>query len=202
MWAGTDDGLIQLTQDEGKTWTNVTPKDMPEWSRISQIDASPFDAGTAYVAVDRHQFDDLHPYIYKTSDYGKTWTKLGTGIPDTMFVRVVREDPKKRGLLYAGTEQGVFVSFDDGANWRSLKLNLPTAPVHDLIVKDDDLVVATHGRAFWILDDLSPLRQYSDEIARKEAFLYTPATAYRMQAGEGGEHHPSKMRGQNPPVAL
>ena len=200
LWAGTDDGLIQLTQDEGKTWTNVTPKEMPEWSRISQIEASPFDAGTAYVAAERHQFDDLHPYIYKTSDYGKTWTKLGTGIPDNMFVRVVREDPKKRGLLYAGTEEGIFVSFDDGANWRSLKLNLPTTPVHDLLVKNNDLVVATHGRAFWVLDDLSPLRQYSDQVAQKEAFLYTPATAYRMQAGAGGEHHPSKIRGQNPPA--
>ena len=136
LWVGTDDGLIQLTQDEGKTWTNVTPKDMPEWGRVSQIDPSPFDAGTAYVAVDRHQFDDLRPYMYKTSDYGKSWTKLGPGIPDTTFVRVVREDPKKRGLLYAGTETGVYVSFNDGANWRPLKLNLPTTPVHDLVIKE------------------------------------------------------------------
>jgi photosystem II stability/assembly factor-like uncharacterized protein len=200
LWVGTDDGLIQLTQDEGKTWTNITPKDMPEWSRVSQIDASPHDAGTAYVAVDRHQFDDLHPYIYKTSDYGKTWTKLTAGIPDTMFVRVVREDPKKRGLLYAGTEQGVFVSFNDGANWRPLQLNLPTTPVHDLVVKDNDLVVATHGRSFWILDDLSPLRQYGDELAQKDVFLYSPATAYRIQAGAGGERHPSKRTGENPPA--
>ena len=201
LWVGTDDGLIQLSQDGGKTtWANVTPKDMPEWSRISQIDPSPFDAGTAYVAVDRHQFDDLRPYIYKTSDYGKTWTKLGQGIPETTFVRVVREDPKKRGLLYAGTEQGIYVSFNDGSNWRPLKLNLPTTPVHDLVVKDNDLVVATHGRAFWILDDLTPLRQYSDDIAQKDAFLYTPATAYRIQAGAGGEHHPSKRTGQNPPA--
>jgi photosystem II stability/assembly factor-like uncharacterized protein len=199
LWVGTDDGLIQLTQDEGKTWTNVTPKDMPEWSRISQIDPSPFDAGTAIVAVDRHQFDDLHPLIYKTSDYGKTWTKLGKGIPDNAFVRVVREDPKKRGLLYAGTETGIYVSFDDGANWRAMQLNLPTAPVHDLKIKDNDLVVATHGRAFWILDDVSPLRQYTDEIAQKAAFLYTPSTAYRIQAGAGGEGHPSKRVGQNPP---
>jgi len=200
LWVGTDDGLVQLTQDEGRTWTNVTPKDMPEWSRISQIDPSPFDAGTAYIAVDRHQFDDLKPYIYKTSDYGKTWTKLGNGIPDTTFVRVVREDPKKRGLLYAGTETGVFVSFNDGANWRSLQLNLPTTPVHDLVVKDNDLVLATHGRSFWILDDLSPLRQYSDPIVQKDTFLYTPATAYRIQAGAAGEKNPSKRTGQNPPV--
>ena len=198
LWVGTDDGLIQLTKDEGKNWANVTPKDMPEWGRISQIDPSPFDGGTAYVAVDRHQFDDLHPYIYKTGDYGKTWTKLGQGIPDTTFVRVVREDPKKRGLLYAGTEQGIYVSFNDGANWRPLKLNLPTTPVHDLVIKDNDLVVATHGRAFWILDDVSPLRQYSDEIAQKDAFLYTPETAYRIQAGASGERHPSKRTGMNP----
>jgi photosystem II stability/assembly factor-like uncharacterized protein len=200
LWVGTDDGLIQLTQDEGKTWTNVTPKDMLEWSRISQIDASPFDAGTAYVAVDRHQFDDLHPYIYKTSDYGKTWAKLGQGIPDDHFVRVVREDPKKRGLLYAGTEEEVFVSFNDGANWRPLKLNLPTTPIHDLAIKNDDLVVATHGRAFWILDDLSPLRQYTDDVVQKDACLYTPATAYRIQAGAGSPHHVSKTSGQNPPA--
>ena len=200
LWVGTDDGLIQLTKDEGKTWTNVTPKDMPEWSRVSQIDASSHDAGTAYVAVDRHQFDDLKPYIYKTSDYGKTWTKLGNGIPETTFVRVVREDPKKKGLLYAGTETGVYISFDDGANWRPLKLNLPTTPVHDLVVKDNDLVLATHGRAFWILDDVSPLRQYSDEISQKAAFLYAPSTAYRIQAGASSERHPAKTVGQNPPA--
>jgi len=200
LWVGTDDGLIQLTQDEGKTWTNITPKDMPEWSRISQIDASPFDAGTAYIAVDRHQFDDLKPYIYKTSDSGKTWTKLGTGIPDNTFVRVVREDPKKKGLLYAGTETGVFISFNDGAKWQPLKLNLPTTPIHDLVIKENDLVVATHGRAFWILDDVSPLRQYNEETGAKDAFLYKPSTAYRLQAGGGAERHPSKRTGQNPPA--
>jgi len=199
LWVGTDDGLIQLTQDEGKTWTNVTPKEIPDWSRISQIDPSPFDAGTAYVAVDRHQFDDLRPYIYKTSDYGKTWTKLTQGIPDTTFVRVVREDPKRRGLLYCGTEEGIFVSFNDGENWRPLRLNLPTVPVHDLAVKGNDLIVATHGRAFWILDDLSPLRQYSDETAQKDAFLYKPETAFRIQAGALSWHHTPSGVGQNPP---
>ncbi len=200
LWVGTDDGLIQLTRDEGKSWANITPKNLPEWSRISQIEASPHDAGTAYVAVDRHQNDDLKPYIYKTSDYGKTWTKLTNGIPDGAFVRAVREDPKKRGLLYAGTESGVFVSFNDGAAWKSLKLNLPTTPVHDLVVKDNDLVVATHGRAFWILDDISPLRQFSDDVAKDDLHLYTPGPAYRIQAGAGGEHHPSKRTGQNPPA--
>lgn len=199
IWVGTDDGLIQVTRDEGKNWNNVTPKDMPEWSRISQVEASPLDAGTAYVAVDRHQNDDLRPYIYKTSDYGQTWTKLTNGIPEGSFVRAVREDPKKRGLLYAGTENGVYVSFNDGAEWRSLKLNLPTTPVHDLVIKDNDLVVATHGRAFWILDDVSPLRQFSDDVAKMDVHLYTPGPAYRIQAGAGGEHHPSKRTGQNPP---
>jgi photosystem II stability/assembly factor-like uncharacterized protein len=200
IWVGTDDGLIQLTRDDGKNWNNVTPKDLPEWSRISQIEASPFEAGTAYVAVDRHQNDDLHPYIYKTSDYGQTWTKLGNGIPDGSFVRAVREDPRKRGLLYAGTENGVYISFNDGADWRSLKLNLPTTPVHDLVIKDNDLVVATHGRAFWILDDVSPLRQFSDDLAKKNVYLYTPGPAYRIQAGAAGERHPSKLTGQNPPA--
>jgi photosystem II stability/assembly factor-like uncharacterized protein len=199
IWAGTDDGLVQLTRDEGKSWANVTPRDLPEWSRISQIDASPFDAGTAYVAVDRHQNDDLRPYIYKTSDFGKSWTKLGKGIPDTTFVRAVREDPKRKGLLYAGAETGVYVSFDDGANWRSLQLNLPTVPVHDLVVKDDDLLLATHGRAFWILDNLAPLRQFTDSVAGEDLHLYTPATAYRYHS-EGGDEDRPKLAGPNPPT--
>jgi photosystem II stability/assembly factor-like uncharacterized protein len=199
IWVGTDDGLIQVTRDGGKNWTNVTPKSLPEWSRISQVEASPHDAGTAYVAVDRHQSDDLHPYIYITRDYGKTWTNLTKGIADSAFVRAVREDPKRRGLLYAGTETGVYVSFDDGANWRSLQLNLPTTPVHDLVVKDNDLVLATHGRAFWILDDVSPLRQYNDGIAKEDLHLYTPGTTVRYQ---NSSEHPSKpiLVGQNPPT--
>src|SRR5580700_6736728 len=200
IWVGTDDGLVQITRDAGKSWANVTPKDLPEWSRVSLIDASPHDAGTAYVAVDRHQNDDLRPYIYKTSDYGQTWTKLTNGIPDGSFVRAVREDPKKRGLLYAGTENGVYVSFNDGADWRSLKLDLPTTPVHDLVVKDNDLVVATHGRAFWILDDISPLRQFSDDVAKQDVHLYTPASAYRIQAGKPAEHDSLKGTAQNPPT--
>jgi photosystem II stability/assembly factor-like uncharacterized protein len=199
IWVGTDDGLIQITRDEGKNWANVTPKDMPEWSRVSQIEASPRNAGTAYVAVDRHQNDDLRPYIYKTSDYGQTWAKITNGIPEGSFVRAVREDPKKPGLLYAGTENGVYVSFNDGADWRSLKLNLPSTPIHDLVVKNDDLVVATHGRAFWILDDVSPLRQFRDDIGAKDIHLYAPGVAYRIQAGQVSERHASKRTGQNPP---
>ena len=197
IWSGADDGLIQVTRDEGKNWANVTPKDLPEWSRISLIEASPHEAGKAYVAVDRHQNDDLRPYIYKTTDYGKTWTKIITGIPDNVFARAVREDPKKKGLLYAGTEHGVFVSFDDGAHWRSMELNLPIVPVHDLIIKDDDLVVATHGRSFWILDDVSPLRQFADSIANEPVHLYQPGTAFRVHMGEAPPH--SSFAGQNPP---
>jgi photosystem II stability/assembly factor-like uncharacterized protein len=198
IWAGTDDGLVQLTRDGGKSWTNVTPKDLPEWSRVSQIEASPFDAGTAYVAVDRHQSDDVRPYIFKTSDYGKTWTSGAKGIPDNLFVRAVREDPKKKGLLYAGTENGVFVSFNDGGEWRPLQLNLPRSPIHDLIVKNDDLVVATHGRSFWILDDLSPVRQFNADVANQAVHLFTPATAFRIHNPEEAPHH-AVLVGQNPP---
>ena len=199
IWAGTDDGLIQLTRDGGNSWNNVTPKDLPEWSRVSLIEASPQDAGTAYVALDRHQLDDLRPYIYKTGDYGKTWTRLGKGIPDGSFVRAVREDPKKRGLLYAGTETGVYVSFNDGAEWRPLKLNLPTTPIHDLVVKNDDLVLATHGRSFWILDDITPLRQFSDQVANSDVYLYKPGTAYRMHNGDEEDRPKPKLVGMNPP---
>ena len=197
IWAGTDDGLIHVTRDGGKNWTNVTPKDLPDWSRISLIDASPHDAGTAYVAVDRHQLDDYHPYVYKTSDYGKTWTKITKGIADDTFVRAVREDPKRRGLLYAGTEKGVYVSFNDGADWRSLQLNLPTTPVHDLVVKNDDLVLATHGRSFWILDDVSPLRQFKDDLPQQEVRLYAPATATRLHYAD--DVPKPILVGENPP---
>lgn len=199
IWAGTDDGLIHVTQDEGKTWTNVTPKDLPEWSKVSLIEASPRDAGKAYVAIDRHQNDDLHPYIYRTSDYGKTWSRIVTGIPDTAFVRAVREDPKKSGLLYAGTERGVFVSFDDGAQWRSMQLNLPTAPIHDLVVKNDDLVLATHGRSFWILDDVGPLRQFADPVGSEDVHLYQPSTAFRRRIPASEEGPRSAFSGHNPP---
>ncbi len=197
IWAGTDDGLIHVTRDGGKNWANITPKEMPEWSRVSLIDASAHDAGTAYVAVDRHQLDDLKPYIYKTGDYGKSWTKRVTGIPEGSFVRAVREDPKRRGLLYAGTETGVYVSFDDGKNWRRLRLNLPTTPVHDLVVRGDDLVLATHGRSFWILDNVTPLRQFSEEAANAESHLYQPQAALRTQMNTS--FFRPVLAGQNPP---
>ncbi len=197
IWAGTDDGLIQLTRDGGKSWTNITPKDLPEWSKISQIDASPFDPSAAWVAVDRHANDDMKPYIYATADYGATWRKLGLGIPDGSFVRAVREDPKRKGLLFAGTETGVFVSQDAGATWASLQLNLPTVPVHDLVIKDNDLLLATHGRSFWILDDISPLRQANAQTMKADFWLYQPAAALRVHAF--GDSEALAGGGENPP---
>jgi photosystem II stability/assembly factor-like uncharacterized protein len=196
LWAGTDDGLVHITRDGGANWRNITPKGLPPWSLISMIDTSTFAAGRAFVAATRYKSDDFKPYIYKTTDYGRTWTKITNGIPDDAFVRVVREDPERRGLLYAGTETGVYVSFDDGANWQSLQLNLPVVPIHDMVVKEDDLVVATHGRSFWILDDLTPLQQINQEVADSAVFLYQPRAAYRM-GGFGGFSMPGL--GENPP---
>jgi photosystem II stability/assembly factor-like uncharacterized protein len=174
IWVGSDDGLVHLTRDGGQHWENITPKAMPEWGTVSMIEVSPHDAGTAYIAVERHKMDDFAPYLFKTTDFGKTWTKLVEGIPANDYVHAVRVDPRKASLLFAGTEQGMYVSFDDGAHWKSLQLNLPMSPVNDLIVKNNDLVVATHGRAFWILDDISPLEQYNDSIPQQEAHLFTP----------------------------
>jgi photosystem II stability/assembly factor-like uncharacterized protein len=174
IWAGSDDGLVHITKDGGQHWDNVTPKAMPEWGTVSMIEASPTDAGTAYMAVERHKMDDFTPYVFKTTDFGKTWTKLANGIPTDNYVHAVRVDPKRPGLLFAGTEKGVYVSFNDGGKWEPLQLNLPMSPVNDLIVKGNDLVVATHGRAFWILDDIGPLRQYSDSIPQQQAHLFTP----------------------------
>jgi photosystem II stability/assembly factor-like uncharacterized protein len=196
LWAGTDDGLVHVSTDDGKTWTNVTGK-IPEWSTVSIIDPSPHDANTAYVAVDRHRLDDFKPYIYKTNDLGKTWATIVNGIPDGAYVRAVREDPKKKGLLYAGTETGVFVSFDDGAHWQPLQLNLPISPIHDLVVKDDDLVVATHGRSFWVLDNLAPIRQVTPQMNSAEVVLYQPQVGLRL-------HYPFEFDkrqpvGDNPP---
>ena len=166
IWTGSDDGLVHVTRDGGKNWTNVTPsKDiMPEWIQINSLDASPFDAGTAYVAATMYKHDDYKPYLYKTSDYGKTWKKITNGIPDGAFTRVIREDPNKRGLLYAGTETGMYISFDDGANWQSMQFNLPVDPITDLAIhkREKELVAATQGRSFWIFDDLPMLHQLMD----------------------------------------
>jgi photosystem II stability/assembly factor-like uncharacterized protein len=197
LWAGTDDGLVQLTRDGGKNWANVTPKDVPEWAMISLIEPSPFDAATAYIAVDAHKLDNFKPYILKTSDFGKTWTRITDGLLDGSYVHAVREDPKRRGLLYAGTETGIWVSFNDGSNWQPLQLNLPPTPIHDMVIHDDDLVVATHGRSFWVLDDLSPLRQASPSITGEDVHLFGPNTAVRTREG-----HVNPRRypiGENPP---
>ena len=196
IWAGTDDGLIQVTTDDGQHWSNVTPK-MPEWSTVDLIEPSPDDGNTAYVAVDRHKLDDFKPYIFKTSDLGKKWSAITNGIPDGSYVHAIREDPKRRGLLYAGTETGVFVSFDDGAHWQRLQLNLPTSPIHDLVVKDDDLVVATHGRSFWVLDDLTPVRQVNTQSTQADVILYQPQTALRLHYPEDFDRR--QPVGDNPP---
>jgi photosystem II stability/assembly factor-like uncharacterized protein len=183
IWVGTDDGLIQLTRDDGKSWTNVTPKALPEWAMVSLIEPSPFDAGTAYAAVDAHKLDNFKPYIFKTTDFGKTWTMLSNGLPDGSYVHAVREDPNKKGMLYAGTETGIWVSFDDGAHWQTLQLNLPTTPIADLIIHDDDLLVATHGRAFWSLDNIDPLRQMKAGMISEDARIFAPSTVTRRRTG-------------------
>jgi photosystem II stability/assembly factor-like uncharacterized protein len=202
IWAGTDDGLVHITKDGGKNWTNITPKAMPEWTRVNLIEPSPYDAGTAYLAADLHFSDDFRPMIFKTADFGKTWTTITNGIPAKDYVHSVHTDPKRKGLLYAGTETGIFVSFDDGANWQSLQLNLPHAPVYDTTVHGDDLVAATHGRAFWVLDNITPLRETNASIASGAAHLYTPAVAYRERGagGFGGGGGARKNIGQNPPA--
>lgn len=195
LWAGSDDGLVHISQDNGATWQNVTPHFGGKFTRVSVIEPSHYDAGTAYLAANRYQQDDFHPYLYRTTDYGKSWTPISTGIPDIAYTRAIREDPVKRGLLYAGTEIGVFVSFDDGAHWQSLQLNLPRSSARDLIVHGSDLAVATHGRAFWVLDDLTPLRQMSDAIRREPVHLFTPDTAIRW---DGGRARRNVAAGQNP----
>ncbi|MGH9446477.1 MAG: WD40/YVTN/BNR-like repeat-containing protein, partial [Terriglobia bacterium] len=201
IWAGTDNGLIQLTRDGGKTWQNVTPPGLPAWSKISLIEASHFDAAVAYAAVDRHRINDFKPYIYRTADYGKTWSSITNGIEAPAYVHAVREDPVRKGLLYAGTETGVYVSFDDGAHWESLQLNLPTASIRDLAIADNDLVAATHGRSFWILDDLTPLRQLSTETLDSGVYLFKPENAVRVRR-DVNRDTPLPLEtpvGQNPP---
>ncbi len=201
IWAGTDSGLIQLTRDDGKTWNNVTPSGLSDWSKISIIEASHFNSGVAYAAVDRHRLNDINPYIYRTRDFGKNWTRINNGIPDGAYVRSVREDRAKKGLLFAGTELGAYFSINDGDSWQPLQLNLPASPVHDLVIKDNDLVAATHGRAFWILDDISPLRQLTDQIKSEPAHLFQPSTAMRIRATTHGDTPipPEEPAGENPP---
>jgi photosystem II stability/assembly factor-like uncharacterized protein len=200
IWAGTDDGLIHVTRDGGRTWANVTPPALTSWSKVSIIDAGHFDAETAYAAVNRFRLDDLRPHIYRTHDGGKTWTEIVNGLPDDP-VNVVREDPQRKGLLFAGSERAVYVSFDDGDHWQSLRMNMAASSVRDLVVHNDDLVVATHGRSFWILDDITPLRQLSAQVAASDAFLFQPETAYRVQRNVNTDTPlpPEEPAGQNPP---
>ena len=204
IWVGTDNGLIQVTTDEGKHWQNVTPKGLPAWSKISLIEASHFDAGTAYAAVDRHRVDDFKPYIYRTTDYGTNWTQISDGIDLPAYVHVVREDPVRESLLYAGTETGVYVSFDKGNRWESLQLNLPTASIRDLAIQDGDLVAATHGRSFWILDNLTPLRQLNQQVISSDVYLFQPETAIRIRR-DVNRDTPLPLEtpvGENPPAGV
>jgi photosystem II stability/assembly factor-like uncharacterized protein len=201
LWAGSDDGLVHLTRDGGKTWTNVTANvtGLPEWGTVAAIEPSPFDPAVAYLAVDAHRMDDVRPHLWKTADYGKSWRSLAAALPQDVYLHAVREDPKRKGLLYVGTEKGVSYSPDDGATWRELRLNLPTVAVHDLVVKDDDLVVGTHGRSIWILDDLTAVREWSRDVGAKGAHLFTARPAVRWRH-DGPVSSQVKGPGQNPPV--
>ena len=202
IWTGSDDGLVHVTRDAGKTWSNVTPKDMPEWIQINSIDASPHDPGTAYVAATMYKSDDFRPYLYKTNDYGKTWKKIVNGIPAGSFTRVVREDPNHKGLLIAGTEFGLYISYDDGENWKPFNLNIPVTPITDVAFqkRDRELVVATQGRAFYVLDDMPLLYQLTDSVATEDAHLFKPKDVYRFGGGGrgGGGRAGGGAVGENP----
>jgi photosystem II stability/assembly factor-like uncharacterized protein len=201
IWAGTDDGLVHVTRDGGKNWQNVTPPGLSSWSKIAQIDAGRFDARTAYVAINRIRLDDMRPHVYRTHDGGTTWKEVNQGLPENGPVNVVREDPVRKGLLFAGTERAVFVSFDDGDHWSALRLNMPATSIRDLVIHDDDVVVGTHGRSFWVLDDMTPLRQISEDMGRSDAFLFKPQTAYRVHWNNNTDTPlpPEEPAGENPP---
>ncbi len=201
VWCGTNDGLVWRTADDGKHWDNVTPKEVGPWAMVTILEASHFDADTAYAAVDRHRLDDIAPHIYKTRDGGKTWHSIAAGIPPGSYVNVVREDPEKRGLLYAGTETGVFVSFDDGDRWQPLQGNLPNCSIRDISIRNGDLVIATHGRSFWVLDDIAPLRELTPTVAASDAWFFAPREAIRLHpAGFQGTPFPKdEPAGENPP---
>jgi photosystem II stability/assembly factor-like uncharacterized protein len=201
LWIGTDDGLIRNSPDDGATWRDVTPPALTSWSRVTTVEASHFDANWAYASVDRHQLQDFDPYIYRTRDMGKTWQRITTGLPAGGYVHVVKEDPQRKGALFAGTERGAFVSFDDGDRWQPLQLNLPATSVRDFQVYGNDLIVATHGRGFWVIDDISPLRQVNDAILAGDAYLFKPADAINVIQG-GGNGTPfqrDEARTDNPP---
>jgi photosystem II stability/assembly factor-like uncharacterized protein len=201
IWIGTDDGYFQLTNNDGKTWTNVTPPQVTPWSKVVMMEASHFDVNEAYAAVERHQLEDYEPYIYRTRDSGKTWAAITTGLPAGVYVQTVKEDPHRRGLLFAGTELGAYVSFDDGDHWQSLQLNLPHVSVRDLVIHRDDLIVATHGRGFWVLDNITALRQIDAEMSKSNAFLFKPAIAINVVPGsDNGTPQPrDEALAENPP---
>ena len=201
IWAGTDDGLVWLTRDGGQNWREVSPPGLTAWSKIAQLDASHFDPNGVYAAVNRFRLDDLHPYIYRTHDGGQTWEKITNGLPDDASVNVVREDPVRQGLLFAGTERAIYVSFNDGDSWQSLQLNLPATSMRDLVVHGDDIVVGTHGRSFWILDDITALREVTSEAAAASAFLFRPGITYRVRRNVNTDTPlpPEEPAGKNPP---
>ncbi|MBI1760084.1 MAG: glycoside hydrolase [Acidobacteria bacterium] len=202
LWVGTDDGLIHLTKDDGKTWQNVTPPELTAWSKVVMLEASHFDVNEAYAAIDRHRLTDNEPYIYRTRDGGKSWQKITQGLPAGVYLQTIKEDTQRRGLLFAGTELGVFVSFNDGEQWQSLQLNLPPCSMRDLAVHEDDLIVATHGRGFWVLDDITALRQINDEVTRADAYLFRPADALNLPPhSEYGTPQPrDEPLAENPPT--
>jgi hypothetical protein len=204
IWAGTDDGLIHITRDAGKTWTNVTPSALTPWAKVSLIEASHFDPNTAYAAINTLRLDDVQPHIYRTRDGGLTWREIVGGLPAGAIVNTVREDTLRRGLLFAGTERAVFTSFDDGETWQPLRLNMPATSIRDLVIKDDDVVVGTHGRGFWILDDIMPLRQITADIARAPAYLFRPGIAYRARWNKNTDTPmpPDEPAAPNPPDGI
>src|SRR5579863_7602701 len=207
VWVGTDDGLIHVTRDDAKTWQNVTPPAMTPWSKVSQIEAGHFDAETAYASVDRHRIADSKPYIYRTRDGGKTWQNVVAGIPEGAFVNSVKEDPKAKGLLYAATELRVYVSFDDGDRWQPLQNNMPVTSIRDIVVHGDDLDIATHGRGFWVMDQMSALREIAAkgaQIASASAYLFAPGETYAIRAGSmNGTPLPHEEPQQlNPPAGV
>ncbi|TMA19596.1 MAG: hypothetical protein E6J88_18250 [Deltaproteobacteria bacterium] len=201
IWAGSDDGLIHVTRDGGRTWRDVTPLSLTPWAKVSILEAGHFDVRTAYAAIDTMRLDDMRPHLLRTRDGGGSWVEIVSGLPAGAIARVVREDPRRRGLLFCGTEQTVYVSFDDGDHWQSLRLNMPATSIRDLIVKDDDLAVATHGRGFWIVDDIEPLREITDQIAASEAYLFQPRTALRVRWNTNTDTPlpPDEPAGPNPP---
>jgi photosystem II stability/assembly factor-like uncharacterized protein len=201
IWAGTDDGLIHVTRDGGRQWESVTPPGVTSWSKVAQMDAGHFDTRTAYAAINRIRLDDMRPHIYRTHDGGKTWKEIVEGLPDNGPVNTVREDPVRKGLLFAGTERAVYVSFNDGDEWQPLRLNMPATSIRDLVIHNDDIVVGTHGRSFWILDDITPLRQITEEVAAAQAFLFKPQVAMRVHWNNNTDTPlpPEEPAGENPP---